>query len=406
MERRTLLSVGALTGAVAVLALLFGHAPRAVAFAPRAPSDPGEVLEARPLGANDERTREIAGLRRTLATAPRDLPRAVRLARLDIMLARERSDPRYLGHAQAALAPWWSEETPPVEVLVLRATILQSLHDFEAALRDLDRAVAVAPDHVQAWLTRAVVLGVRGRYAEASESCRRLVPLTTNLVATVCQSGIDSVTGHAAEASTRLTEALARAGRVSPDEEAWARSSLGEYATRLGKLDDAERELARTLELDSNDSYARAALADLLLDRGRPKEALALVRGKEANDTLLLRIAVAERRLGSPDAKSHAAALGARFDASRLRGDVVHRREEARYWLEVEGDAARALPLALANWDVQKEPADLRILLETALAARRPGDAAAVLAWLSETKLEDPFIAKTAEALRAALAKP
>lgn len=401
MERRTLLSVGALAGGVALLALLFGSAPRAAAFTPRVPADPNEVLESRALGPNDARTRDIASLRRTLAKNPGDLPRAVRLARLDIMLARERSDPRYLGHAQAALAPWWNEESPPVEVLVLRATIRQSLHDFDAALVDLDRAVAVAPGHVQAWLTRAVVLGVRGRYAEASESCHRLVPLTTNLVATVCQTGIDSVTGHAADAYAKLTEALARVESPSPDEEAWARSSLGEYAARAGRLDDAERELARAMELDPNDGYARAAAADLLLDRGRAKEALALVRGKEANDTLLLRIAVAEHRLQSAEAKSHAAALGARFDASRLRGDVVHRREEARYWLEVEGDAARALALAKANWDVQKEPADLRILLETALAAKRPSDAAAALAWLSETKLEDPFIAKTAGELRA-----
>jgi hypothetical protein len=157
----------------------------------------------------------------------------------------------------------------------------------------------------------------------------------------------------------------------------------------------------RTLELDPNDSYARAAAADLLLDRGRANEALDLVRGKEVNDTLLLRIAIAEHRLGAPEAASHVAALAGRFDASRLRGDVVHRREEARFWLEVNGDAERALVLARANWDVQKEPADLRILLEAALAARRPSDAGPALAWLSETKLEDPFIAKAAGDLRA-----
>jgi Tfp pilus assembly protein PilF len=402
MERRTLLSVGALAGGVALLALLFGRAPHAAASAPRVPSDPEEVLESRPLAASDERSREIVALRRALATSPRDLPRAVRLARLDIMLARERSDPRFLGHAQAALAPWWSEETPPVEVLVLRATIRQSLHDFDSALVDLDRAVAIAPGNVQAWLTRAVVLSVRGRYAEASESCRRLVPLTSTLVAVVCQSGIDSVTGHAADAYARLTETLARVEHPTPDEEAWVRSSLGECAARAGRLDDAERELARALALDPNDSYSRAAAADLLLDRGRPGEALALVRGKDQNDTLLLRIGVAEHRLRAAEAESHAAALGARFDASRLRGDVVHRREEARYWLEVQGDPARALTLAKANWDVQKEPADLRILLDAALAAKRPEAAAAALAWLSETKLEDPFIAKTAAALGAA----
>lgn len=401
MPRATAWSVGVTAAAVLLLALVFGRAPHAAAFAPRVPIDRNEVLEVRPFAANDQRGREIAALRRQLAGAPRDLGRAVRLARLDIMLARERSDPRYLGHAQAALAPWWNEETPPVEVLVLRATIRQSLHDFEPALADLDRAVAIAPDDVQAWLTRATVLAVRGRYVEASESCRRLAPLSGHLVAVVCQSGIDSVTGDAAGACARLGEALAQAGAIAPDEEAWARSSLAECAERAGRLDDAERELARTLDLDPSDSYALAAAADLMLDRGRASQALALVRGKEANDTLLLRIVVAEHRLRSSDERSHRADLAARFEASHLRGDAVHRREEARFRLEVEDDAPQALALALANWEVQKEPADLRVLLESALAAKRPEAAAAALAWLSQTKLEDPFIAKTALALRA-----
>src|SRR4051794_33276849 len=108
MERRTLFTLGGLGGAVALCALLFGRAPQAAAQTWRVPTDPGEVLESLPFAASDARSREIAGLRRTLAAAPQDLPRAIRLARLDIQLSRERSDPRYLGHAQAALGPWWS----------------------------------------------------------------------------------------------------------------------------------------------------------------------------------------------------------------------------------------------------------------------------------------------------------
>ena len=56
--------------------------------------------------------------------------------------------------------------------------------------------------------------------------------------------------------------------------------------------------------------------------------------------------------------------------------------------------------LARANWDVQKEPWDVRIVLEAARGAKAPKEAAPVLAWLEETKLEDPFIAKVAAELR------
>lgn len=402
MERRTLYTLAGLGGAVALCALVFGKAPQAAALSARVPTDPAEVLESLPYAATDARSRQITALRRTLALAPNDLAAALRLAKLDIQLARERSDPRYLGHAQAALGPWWAEEEPPLEVLVLRATIEQSLHDFESALRDLDRAVKLAPEEAQAWLTRAVVLTVRGRYAEARQSCAQLVPLASNLVVVVCETGIDSVNGMAEASYARLGSAIEQRRRATTDEEGWARSTLAEIAVRAGHLDDAEKHFRRTLELDPEDAYVRGAYADLLLDRDRPAEALALVKGREVNDALLLRIAIAEKRLGAREASSHLEALTGRFDASRLRGDVVHRREEARYWLELRGDPARALDLAKANWSVQKEPADARVFLEAARAAKAPQEAADLLAWLAETKLEDPFVAKVIAELRGA----
>ena len=109
------------------------------------------------------------------------------------------------------------------------------------------------------------------------------------------------------------------------------------------------------------------------------------------NDALLLRLALAEAQLPEAQASfdAHRADLAARFAASRQRGDTVHRREEARFRLELERDAAGALALARANWQVQREPADLRILVESARAA---GDSAALRIatdWIAANRLED-----------------
>lgn len=402
MERRTVYALAGIGGAVALSAILFGRAPTAAASAPRVPTDPNEVLETLAFGSatSDPKSREASALRAELAKNPQDLELATKLAKLDIQLSRERSDPRYLGHAQAALAPWWTMEDAPVDVLVLRATIEQSLHDFEAALRDLDRALKAQPDHPQAWVTRAVVLTVRGRYDEARASCDRLARMTTPLVVAVCRTSIDSVTGKAKPAYEELTRVLEQGGRTSEDEEAWARGSLGEYAQRANDLDAAEKHFRRTLQLDPDDSYVRAALADLLIDRGRFADAIEIVKGREANDGHLLRLAIAEKKNGSKEAEAHIETLKARFDASRLRGDVVHRREEARFRLDLEGDAQKALDLAKDNWDVQKEPWDVRVLLEAARAAKSPAAAKPALDWIGKYGLEDPFIAKVAEALR------
>ena len=74
--------------------------------------------------------------------------------------------------------------------------------------------------------------------------------------------------------------------------------------------------------------------------------------------------------------------------AARLRGDTSHRKEEARAVLALRQDAARALPLARDNWAEQREPADARVLLEVALAARDKAAAAPALKWLADNRVE------------------
>src|SRR5450631_2241033 len=160
-----------------ILAGAFFFRPPARADSPRVPTDDSEVLERLPAGADDARQRERERLRAALAAHPEDLRTAVTLARMEIETSRARSDPRYLGYAQAALAPWWELPDAPVPVLVLRATIRQSLHDFDGALADLDRVVKLAPGGAQAWLTRSIVLTVRGEYDEARKSCEPLLQL-------------------------------------------------------------------------------------------------------------------------------------------------------------------------------------------------------------------------------------
>jgi predicted Zn-dependent protease len=376
--------------------------PAASDGTPRLPKDDREVLERVPSGAKDARERRRAQLQDVLARRPDDLSVALALSRLDIELSRARSDPRYLGYAQAALAPWWQLPAPPADVLVLRATIRQSSHDFDGALRDLDQVVASEPDDAQAWITRSVVLAVRGRYDEARASCAPLVRLAPALVSAVCESSIAAVSGGAGPAYDRLETAIRVSPSLSPAEEEWAISTLGEIALRLGRAADAERAFQRALALDPDDPYVLGAYADLLLDVGRPAEAAALTRGRTDNDGLLLRLALAEAQTGASDAESHAELLRARFDASRQRGDVVHRREEARFVLSLRKDPAGALRLARANWDVQREPWDVRILLESALAAGDPSAAAPALAFLDEHHLEDPRIAATAARVRRA----
>ena len=127
----------------------------------------------------------------------------------------------------------------------------------------------------------------------------------------------------------------------------------------------------------------------------------ALIPAGTPSDPLLLRRVLAVRRMGQSGAASEAQSLASRFAASRARGDRVHLREEARFALEVRGDAQSSRVLAAENWKIQKEAADARIALEAALASGDATSARDVLAWIAKHGLEGDRIT----ALRVRLAK-
>jgi hypothetical protein len=118
-----------------------------------------------------------------------------------------------------------------------------------------------------------------------------------------------------------------------------------------------------------------------------------LLQNETRVDALLLRLALAQQALKRPEAAEAIATLRARFDASHARGDTVHQRENARFELSLLGDAKGALPYAVANWQVQREAADLRILAEAAAAVNDVAALGTVKRWLAETGLEYPAVA-------------
>ena len=357
---------------------------------PFVPSDDGLVLERIP-GARDPSSRALRDLNAQLTRDHGDVALAEKVARLDIEQARKLGDPRFLGRAEAALSPWPLAKDTPAPVLLLRATILQSNHDFDGSLAMLNRVVAADPRSGQAWLTLAAVHQARAEYKAALRDCGQIAAMVLGLVPTVCTASVMSLTGHAPLALRAITIALAQNAdevRRTPSVAVWAATAAAETAERLG--DPATEQRYRdALAIDDADPYLLGAWADWLLDHDRPQEVIALLRERTRIDPLLLRLALAERATGDPAAEGHIANLAARFEASRLRGDTVHRREEARFALSLQDEPGRALGLARANWGVQREPADARILLEAADAAGEPAAIDPVRAWLRDNGVED-----------------
>jgi Tfp pilus assembly protein PilF len=360
------------------------------------PADDQAVLERLP-DAQDPGRHALHALHARLLADPSDLPLAVEVARAEMARCRTLFDPRACGRAEAALGPWIGAAEPPTEVLLLRGLLRQTDHKFDAALDDLARVLQAQPLNAQALLTRAVVHEVRAEYALARKDCAAAAYRVQRAAQVACLAGAASLTGHAGVTLAALRTVDADAAS-SDGERLWALTVEGEVAARLGRDADAEDAFSRARALAPDDSYLLGAYADLLMDDGRPAEAAALLADKTRIDPLLLRLAEAEERLGTRSA-SHVDALAQSFETSRRRGDVVHQREQARYELHVLHQPAAALATAVADWQVQREPADARILMEAALAAGDSQAAAPALAWFHDNGVEDAAIAALAQRL-------
>jgi tetratricopeptide (TPR) repeat protein len=359
--------------------------------APYVPAHDADILEQLPKRTAVEDS-SLHQLKADATSRPGNVAAAVALADAYYRLSQREGDPRYLGYAQAALAHWWSGIDAPASVLLLRATILQSRHQFDAALLDLKSALALEPENARAILVRATILTVTGKYGLARKDCESLAGLVQDVYVITCVASISSLTGQSKDMQTILRDTAADLQNFNADAFGWVQSILGEISERRGEP-EAEEHFKSALAANPRDLYTLGVYADWLLEQKRPLEVLPLVENEQRVDALLLRQGLALKAAGLPQTEPVIANLRARFDASRARGDVVHRREEARFQLFLNNDPKTALRLAVENWAVQREPADLRILAE---AAQATGDATAqtiVRQWFAETKLEYDAVA-------------
>jgi tetratricopeptide (TPR) repeat protein len=348
--------------------------------APHTPGSDAVVLAELPVGARHESApaRELTRSRLDIA-----LP----LAQFYVSRSRATGDLRYLGYAEAMLQPWLRQSPVPSAVRVLEATILQSRHAFGAALEQLDLALQAQPDNAQAWLTRATVLRVLGRYAEAMASCAHLAAQADPAVTALCQQSLAGLTGNLRSAYSAVAS-LPQHG-LALEARAWRYCELGEMAERLGEDEAAEHWFTDGLQLTPEDVYMRAAYADLLLRHQRAAETLKLLAGYESMEPLLLRVVIAQRLLGDSHGAQDGSRLSGAFAIEQQRGEAVHRREQARFLLDVEQRPEAALFTAQQNWGVQREPDDVLILLRSAQAAHRAEAASTALQFIQQQRLED-----------------
>ncbi|MEP7314086.1 MAG: tetratricopeptide repeat protein [Pseudomonadota bacterium] len=365
-------------------------APIAARAAAHIPASDETVLEVVPAASQ---LREIQPLRRGLAANPTDPEAITALARGYLGIGRSTSDPRFVSYAQAVLAPLLQRADVTADALVLAAIALQSSHRFDEAQQMLDRALQKDPQHAQAWLTKATVLQVQGDFAAARKACARLITAAGQLVAVTCLANADSMMGRLSESYESLQQVFVDDERLPAEMRSWIWGELGEMSVRLGLDARAEQCFETALRLNPADLYVRGEYADLLLRLSRPGDAVRLLADNEAQDALLLRLAIAGKSLGTAQGRRWAQMFQDRSDAAARDSDGTHMREQARFLLDVRSDASAALSVATRNWQVQREPADIRIYARAAAATRNDAAKSGLLAWTRASGYQDATLA-------------
>ena len=344
---------------------------RAVPIVPTRDDEVIDVLPAIKGSRADERR-----LRQQLAKQPRDDVLAVAVAQRYLDQAHELGDPRFAGMAMSAISGWTDDATTPDTVLLMRATLQQYLHEFDAAAASLQRLVGRAngAPQPQAWLTLATVRRVQGRYADSDAACRQVAHAGVTLHAQACLAENAALRGDATRARATFQMLLADA-RQSNATRAWLTTSLAELEQRDGRIDAADAAFQAALKL-APDAYATLAYADFLIEQRKPVQALKLLKDQVRSDAVLLRLAIAGTQAGASSAAADVAEMRERIALANERpgAQVFHGREQAMFALAVDRDAKRAWELARGNVAHQREPLDLLVLAQ---AARAQGDPAA-----------------------------
>ncbi len=301
------------------------------------------------------------------------------------------ADPRLLGRIKALLQPWWTKSLAPIEVRFFRGFIHQHEHRFADSLVDIESVLIANPRHNSARFLQISIQQILGDFKQAETNCRQLRRSVGELVGIACVLWQQSFQGNLKRSFYKFKNEMVKSDLSQVAVKVYFLSALADMAMRQNELINARKYWHEVLTL-SPSPHVHVALADVLLAQKDYGGVLELLSPSGSNESMLLRLAIAAKRLGHPDALRYRKEFESKIVVSRLRGDNIHHREEALYQLEILGDVNRALHHAKANWESQKEPIDIRILAQTATVTGNHETLAQLKQWIQERDYEDAIL--------------
>jgi tetratricopeptide (TPR) repeat protein len=307
---------------------------------------------ANPQPVGDRLTATIEQLRDRLRRAPDDPTTWANLGAAYVEQARVLANPAYYPQAQGALDR--SVKLQPegnAAALVGLGALANARHDFAAARRYGEDAVALNPASVEAYGVLADATTQLGDTTAATAAVQRMLDLRPGVTSFTRASYELELHGRTDDARAAMQRALAAA--TGRDELAFCHYHLGELAWGGGDLDEAEAQYARGLAAVPGDPALLQGRAKVFAARGRTDEAVEgyrLLTGRVPLPQYLLEYGELLESAGRADEARAQYRLIA--DQQRLQAAQGSTDELMASQLAADhGDPAEAVRLAQAEWD-------------------------------------------------------
>ncbi|WAJ70438.1 tetratricopeptide repeat protein [Catenovulum adriaticum] len=268
-----------------------------------------------------------------------------------------------VGRANALLKPHLKQDVSG-KAWYLSARILQHQHQFQAALKDLDKSISKNKSLTSAWLLKANIHLALAQYSQARSACVSLLGQADMLTVASCSLEVESYQNKLKASYQQLTELVERYGLPDDESQVWILQILADMAHRLGQNKTA----ITWLEQYSEQLKPMSLLvlwSDIQLENNNAeavdKQLSEVVNHAEfKDDALLLRLAIAEKQMNT--GTYWAEQTLARIQLRIQRNDRFHASEIARFYIDIAPNPSKALHWAEENWRMTKLAADKKLL--------------------------------------------
>ena len=253
-----------------------------------------------------------------------------------------------------------NEPTPQVGYLYAR--VLQKEHLFNDAINIANSVLKITPDHSNTHLLLANLYMTQGQFELAKQHCLALITRVSTLTASTCVLDVQSQHGNLLRSYQSLVK-LTNNKPIGLN----TKHVLAEMSFRLQNYTNALKHL-ENINLVNSPVSLIALWADIQLGLNKPQQVITklsnlLKESHDLEDALLLRLAIAEKKLNTTQYKWQNA-MKQRVELREIRHDSFHASDLANYYIHVQPNKSKALYWANINWQQAKMNIDQALIVQ------------------------------------------